>query len=48
VSWRLPTRHGAKATLADLEVGDEVYAVSRLEGDKATARRIFSPKQKSG
>lgn len=38
-------RHGEKATLGDLETGDEVYVVSRVPsgGGQAVAKRIFAP-----
>ena len=41
-------RHGEKATLGDLETGDEVYVVSRLPsgGGQALAKRVFAPAPK--
>ncbi len=37
-------RHGEKATLGDLETGDEVYVVSRVPsgGGQAVAKRVFA------
>lgn len=37
-------KNGEKAKLSDLKAGDEVFVVSELEGDTATAYRIVVPR----
>jgi Domain of unknown function (DUF5666) len=37
-------KNGGQAKLADLNVGDEVFVVSEIEGGTSTAYRIVVPK----